>query len=341
MIPKCKTAFATALCAAAFCQLGMAQALPSSVLQIDVENLVEYLDDVGDPSKFATDPNVTTARQPRNFAQTSYIGDIVAINGESAKGTFTRVTKRLALTPPPLTAGQAEADTTRNAAVADSFEIQKSDGGPVGTIAWSGLGQGDPPLGAPSSASSGTFVIVGGTGAFLGVRGQGGQGTFAQRVPVRIASITEDPGNRRRNGGGKVRFVLQVIPMFVPQIVVTGTGPAVFHSSDLTPVITAKPAQPGEVLITMATGMGPTRPGVDPGQPFPPYPANQLQLINSPVAATVNGQSAAIINAIGWPSLVDTYRVDVRVPEGITTGTARIQLSAAWMVGPSVNIPIQ
>ena len=37
-----------------------------------------------------------------------------------------------------------------------------------------------------------------------------------------------------------------------------------------------------------------------------------LQLINSPVDATVNGQPAAVINAVGWPGLADTYRVDIK-----------------------------
>src|SRR5215471_518090 len=106
--------------------LGLAQAVPASILQIEVDNWVQYVDDVGDPSKFATDPNVTTARQPRNFAQSVYIGDIVAVNGQSVKGTWTRVTTQLSLTPSP-TGGQAIADTTRGRVVADNFEILKGD----------------------------------------------------------------------------------------------------------------------------------------------------------------------------------------------------------------------
>jgi len=117
----------------------------------------------------------------------------------------------------------------------------------------------------------GNNAIVGGTGAFLGARGQMGQGAIA--VPDRNASMTEDPANRRTHDGGRVRYVLHVIPMALPQIVTTASGPVVFHSSDFSPVTTAKPAKAGEVLITMATGVGPTRPGVDPGQPFPAYPS--------------------------------------------------------------------
>jgi uncharacterized protein (TIGR03437 family) len=119
--------------------------------------------------------------------------------------------------------------------------------------------------------------------------------------------------------------------------VTTASGPAVFHS-DLSPVTAASPAKAGEVLIVRANGLGPTVPGVDPGQPFPTEP--QLP-VNSPVALTVNGRPAEVINSIGWPGLVDTYRIDFRVPDGTTAGMASIQVTAAWIAGPDVRIAIQ
>jgi len=48
-----------------------------------------------------------------------------------------------------------------------------------------------------------------------------------------------------------------------------------------------------------------------------------------------------VINGVGWPGLVDTYRVDFRVPDGLSPGTAAVQLSAAWIAGPAVRIPVQ
>jgi uncharacterized protein (TIGR03437 family) len=149
--------------------------------------------------------------------------------------------------------------------------------------------------------------------------------------------MSEDPANRRKNGGGKQRWVLHVVPMFQPQIVASGSGPAVFHA-DFSPVTAARPAKAGEVLIVRATGLGPTRPGIDPSQPFP---LDAPQEVNSPVDVTVNGHAADVINKIGWPGMVDTYRLDFRVPDGIATGTAAIQLTAAWIAGSPVNIPIQ
>src|SRR6266568_2093686 len=124
--------------------------------------------------------------------------------------------------------------------------------------------------------------------------------------------------------------------MSSPQIVTGASGPALFHA-DFSPVTAARPAKAGEVLIVKASGLGPTVPGVNPGQAFP---TDSIQQVNSPVAVTVNGQAAEVVNSIGWPGLVDTYRVDFRVPDGATGGAAAIQLSAAWIAGSPVNMPI-
>src|SRR5262249_52011805 len=142
-------------------------------------------------------------------------------------------------------------------------------------------------------------------------------------------SMTEDPANRRRNGGGTWRWVAHLIPMSAPQILTTASEPAVFHS-DFSPVTAARPARSGGGLIVQATGLGPTVPGVDPGQPFP---TGATLPVNSPLAVTVNGRDAEVVNGCGWPGLVDTYRVDFRVPSGMAAGTASVQLSAAWIAG--------
>jgi uncharacterized protein (TIGR03437 family) len=220
-----------------------------------------------------------------------------------------------------------------------TFEILKSDGTPIGTIVASGLFGGDAPPGVPAAATGNNLVITGGTGAFLGARGQMSVAPAPPGVAIqRNASMTEDPANRRRNGGGTWRWIAHVIPMSVPQILTTASGPAVFHSSDFSPVTAARPARSGEVLTVQATGLGPTRPGVDPGQPFP---AEAILPVNSPLAVTVNGRDAEVVNGLGWPGLVDTYRVDFRVPEGMVAGTASVQLSAAWIAGTAVRIAVQ
>ncbi len=334
-----KTALTVAVSAAAFSQPGLAQVATPSILQIDVANNVLYQEDTSDVSKFATDPNaVAVLHGAKNFNRAVGVADIVAVNGQPVTGTHIRSAQNIFLSAAPVP-GQAIADTGRIAVAMFTFEILKSDGTPIGTIVTNGFGGGSAPPGAPLTATGGgNFVITGGTGAFLGARGQmelvaNPPGVASQRG----ASITEDPANRRLNGGGTQRYVVHLIPMSAPQIMTTAGGPVVFHS-DFSPVTGAKPAKAGEVLIVEVTSLGPTVPGVDPGQPFP---TDSLFQVNSPVEVKVNGIPADIINTIGWPGLVDTYRIDFRVPDGTTAGMASIQITAAWIAGTSVGIAVQ
>jgi uncharacterized protein (TIGR03437 family) len=327
------------LIVAGYCSPGYAQVAPPAILEVEVENLVQYQGDISDPSKFGTNPNVTPPG-PVHFSQVEVVlADIVAVNGQPAKGTFIGRPVAIGLTPAPT--GQAPAlsiaDITRSAIREQIFEILKSDGTPVGTIVGLGLSGGPAPPGV-SLFQTNNFAIVGGTGAFLGARGQFGVEQTPQTTPARAASIAEDPAKRRINGGGRNSYVLTVIAMSTPQIVTTAGGPAVTHSSDFSLVSASKPAAAGETLSVFVIGLGPTNPGVDPGKPFP---ASPLALVNSPVAVTVNGKSAEVTAAVGFPGAVDGYQVNFRVPQDTAKGVATIQVSAAWITGPAVNIAVQ
>jgi len=71
---------AIALCVAVSCGISLAQVLPATILEIDVENEVHYYMDVFDVSKFATDPNMTTPAPARNFRTVLRLSDNVAVN---------------------------------------------------------------------------------------------------------------------------------------------------------------------------------------------------------------------------------------------------------------------
>jgi hypothetical protein len=314
-----------------------AQNAAATILQVDVENFVRYVEDITDPSKFATSPAVTPAAVPRNFVNFVAIADIVAVNGQPAKGTYLSRGRTTTLSPTPA-AGSAIADTTRTGAVDTRFEILSADGTPIGTVLALEFGGGPPPPGAPLEITQGNNVIVGGSGAYLGARGSFGQAVTAQSVATRQASITEDPANRRRNGGGKTRFVLQVIAMTRPEILLSGDQPLIAHASDSKLVTSSNPATAGETLSLFVSGLGPTRPGVDPGQPFPSSP---LAVVNSPIQVTVNGRPAFVVTAAGFPSRVDTYQVQFQVPPGTAAGTAAIQVSVAWVPGPGATVAIR
>ena len=133
---------------AAHCSVALGQSPPATVLTIDLNNFVEYRQDVSDPAKYATDPNVTTAASPRNFYTATMFADIVAVNGQPAKGLYVGRPRTVLATPTP-TPGQAIADTTHNSFRDVYFEILKSDGTPIGSIVATGLSGGAAPPGAP------------------------------------------------------------------------------------------------------------------------------------------------------------------------------------------------
>lgn len=91
----------------------------------------------------------------------------------------------------------------------------------------------------------------------------------------------------------------------------TSGAAAVTHASDFQLVTTANPAAPGELLSLFAAGLGQTRPGVDPGKPFPSSP---LAFVTSPVEVRANGKPAEVLGAVGLPGVVDGYQVNFRMP---------------------------
>jgi uncharacterized protein (TIGR03437 family) len=229
------------------------------------------------------------------------------------------------------TPGQALVDSlARGATLFLSYDIQAADGTQIGTIWAAGFAGPVPPPGVSEANLAQNLAIIGGTGAFLGARGQ--INSVSGMASSRTASVTEDPANRKQHGGGTRRDVFHILPAQRPAI----TG--IFHGTDFSPVTDANPARKGETLILAATGLGPVRANIAPGAPFPQSPPAE---VNSPLEAHVNGASAAVINKIGWPTLVGSYRVDIRVPESTSAGTARLRLTAAWIPSADVNFPVR
>ena len=341
MIRIVETFTMTVLSLALYGSSARAQA-PAATLKVELQNVVYYLVDTPDISKFGTNPNITPNMRVGCFLlgiTDVALGDIVAVNGHPAKGTWVDRGMGLCLTPTPAPS-QSIADTTRDSIRYQTYDILQTDDTPVGTIMTNGLNLGGPsPPGPPAGTQN--FAIVGGTGAFLGARGLTGnamQGLGSAAVAIRSASILEDPANRRKNGGGHVVFTLYVIPMSRPEIVMTAGGPAVTHSTDFSLVSASKPASAGEILSLFAAGLGPTRPGMLPDQPFPSSP---LAVVNSPVEMTVNGKNAEVLGAVGYPGAVDRYQVNFRVPPDTAKGSSTIQVSAAWITGAPVSILVQ
>lgn len=311
-----------------------AQSEAPATLDIDIANLVIYRHDVFDAVRIASEAGPTTPLPLRTFMNVTWIGDVVAINGTPAKGILT-VRGTFVVLNRNAAVGTGVADINNSLASDWIFDIQRVDGLPVGTIVASGWAFGERSAGF-LGPGQGNLAVLGGTGAYLGVRGQGKE-TSVAAGPRNFASVTEDPANRRLYGGRASRYTLQLVPLERPDFVRSTNSTGVFHA-DFSPVTASSPARRGEVLIAAATGLGPTLPGKQPNTSFP---ADILQEVASPVQVLVNGTAVDVPNQIGWPGTSGTYRVDFRVPEDTAAGIIKLQLVSAWIPGPTIQVSVR
>jgi uncharacterized protein (TIGR03437 family) len=63
-----------------------------------------------------------------------------------------------------------------------------------------------------------------------------------------------------------------------------------------------------------------------------------LAVINSPIDVTVNGKSAEVLGAVGYPGTDGIYQVNFRVPAGTGPGAAAI---TPWIPGAPVRIQVK
>jgi uncharacterized protein (TIGR03437 family) len=313
------------------------QAQPAQ-LEITVRDQVFYFD-TGDLSRFATSQDMMMVPRFPPFQPCVGIADVIAVNGRPVKGALLMHGSQLLPSPNP-TPGRSISDIQRAALWSVYLEILETDGRQIGTLMASGMHGGATdslPGGPRAPAAAGNWAITGGTGAFVGVSGQMVISGNVQNQTVRIVSMETDPLTRRLSGMGPVKYVVQLTRATQPEVARIPTGPAVFHP-DFSPVTATSPAAPGEALIVRATGLGPVRGSLESGQPFP---ADPLAIVNSPVEVHVAGVSAEVINQVGWPGTLDQYRIDFRLPASIGAGVVPMRLSAAWIPGPEVNIPVR
>ncbi len=190
-------------------RLAEAAAAPRENLVIETENLRIYRFDTFDAELLSSEAGPTSPLPLRNFMEVVWLADIVAVNGSPAKGSLAVRGSFLNLWPDAFP-GEAISDI-RNALFSDwIFDILRPDGSPIGTLVATGWAFGQPPAGF-DSLFQGNLAITGGTGAFVGVRGQGGESAPPSGV-FPFASVTEDPSQRRQLGGLARQYSFQVIP---------------------------------------------------------------------------------------------------------------------------------
>jgi hypothetical protein len=122
------------LFAAVHCHPAHGQAAATTLL-VELQNVVEYQVDT-DISKFGTNPNITmgginsSGAAPCLSVPIIAFGDIVAVNGQPAKGTYVSRGTAVCITPTPIPS-KPIADTSWATIRYETYEILQSDGTPV------------------------------------------------------------------------------------------------------------------------------------------------------------------------------------------------------------------
>jgi len=300
-----------------------AQPARAAKLDIVVDNAVTYRYDNPDPSTWGKQTAITPNTPQRAFQDLVSIGDIVSINGKPAKGLWTTHGVQLPFSTNPVPGNPIANVASSEGAFGHlgcTWVLYTADGRYVGRLTDRGTSQ---------------HGVTGGGGAYFGARGQ----HFTAAANLRSASITEDSSLRQSLGGGSWVAYIYLIPEQWPDIEVTTQGPSIFHR-DFSLVTNSNPAHAGEVLIVRAKGLGPTLPNLTPVG-FQPFGSDPFEVVNSPVTVTVGGIDVPAVSQIGWPGTMDSYRVDFTIPPGLTQGPTSVQLTAAWIPGLPVTIPIK
>lgn len=115
-----------------------------------------------------------------------------------------------------------------------------------------------------------------------------------------------------------------------------GTGAGAVLHANFSPVSSALPAKPGEVILIFCTGLGQTQPPVSTGA------AGNGEVTASTPSVTVGGQTAALSFSGAAPGFVGLYQINVTVPGFSAAGDYEVIISIAGKQSRSgVTIRVQ
>ena len=100
----------------------------------------------------------------------------------------------------------------------------------------------------------------------------------------------------------------------------------------LFPNVTTKPAQPGDIVILWATGLGPASPSPAVGV-F--TPSDQLYSVLNLPTVLIGGISAQVIGAALAPGYAGLYQIAVKIPDGLANGDQPIRIQSGSAQSPA------
>ena len=340
MTQRARTIGMMVLWAAVHSNFAQGQSPQPTTLVIDINNYVEYQDDTPDSSKFATNSKVTPSSPPKNFFVATALADIVAVNGQPARGAFVQRSRAVILSPAPGTSAVSWGNLRCHAGSGPRADFRNPAGGWYAGWNHSGPGTQWRPKSAWGAFSS--------TKGELGHRGRHrsvswSTGPRGDRPEYSARGIHDGRSRQSTDQWWGDRSILPLRHSDDDPGCYSNTERACRRAFQRAFRLSRKPNQQQRARFYRysPTASAPRFPMFDPGQPFPTSVASA---VNSPVQVTVNGKPAEVLGyAVGYPG---TSR---RIPVGTfvylrtqpSFSSATIQVIAAWIAGTPFSIPVQ
>ncbi|MSO19191.1 MAG: hypothetical protein EXQ56_01815 [Acidobacteria bacterium] len=125
-----------------------------------------------------------------------------------------------------------------------------------------------------------------------------------------------------------------------PGIFTAGGTQGAILNENFSPNSISNPIDRGSVLQIFATGLGPTEPAVQTGQPAPLTPP--FATLVNPVAISIGGAAASVEFQALAPGFVGLYQINVRVPANIAPGnTVPLRITQSGITSNQVTVAIR
>jgi uncharacterized protein (TIGR03437 family) len=183
-----------------------------------------------------------------------------------------------------------------------TFDLAEANGTPAGTLT------------AIARQGAQQYPIVSATGVYFGASGY----------------ISCECTVHQTSPGSDIRFpspaaIVTLYPAILPSVAAGTNGPAVVRSADSAQVSASQPARSGEIVTIYALNLLPQSNSSGNSTPLP-------------VRVTISGVDASVLWAGPYADSPNGYQLNVRIPAGLNSGSADLQLVSGFIPGPAVPL---
>jgi uncharacterized protein (TIGR03437 family) len=190
----------------------------------------------------------------------------------------------------------------------------------------------------PSSITGVTVTINGFTAPVLAVANVNGQEQVNVQTPWQLAGAVSASVVVTRDGRSSTPVDVPVLARQPGIFTVNGRDAVIVHHADNTLVTVGRPLVRGEYAYFYAAGLGPVDHAPPSGSGGPRDP---LAAARADVRVTLGGVPCETQYSGLAPDFVGVYQVNIRVPDGVPSGTLELILQAGESRSPVVEVAVQ